>query len=409
MQNINKNNIQVINDNLSRNYYKFFVYIFIITSIFLIIFELMEVFLDIGNEKKYIVRAFLFIPFLLTLLDPRFISLKENNEFSLPFLFLGLLFFSYALAEENMGSGVYYSLRILFWIAGMFFVYRMLLLNILTQRMLMFLIYSIVITFSVFVPIFYFSSSSNFSQNINIYTLLWCAPFLMVFKRTFYNKVLIALTFFIIFLSFKRGAMLALVFSFIVYLFCYLFNNRSVKTTFKVVFFLLFILLFSSFSLAVIYHTRPDYFNKRTTDITGDSRSFGSGRSTFYPWLLKKYFSSFNSAPVKFYFGYGSRAVEKYMGTVYGHSLYAHSDWLQILYSYGLLGFFLFLWIHIQFIKVIRRGLIERHIHTPSLAMAYSIFFLRNIYSGVLYFPPTIYFGAFLAFYYFLWKVENQQ
>jgi O-antigen ligase len=140
------------------------------------------------------------------------------------------------------------------------------------------------------------------------------------------------------------------------------------------------------------------------SDIFDEDQAFGSGRADFYPLLLKNYFSSFHTSSKNFFLGFGSRSVEKIAG-----GYYAHSDWLQILYSYGLLGLFILLWLHVSIIILIWRGIKQRFAFVPALAMNYVIFSLLNIYSGMLFFPNSIYFGMFISLYYYSLLKNNKQ
>jgi hypothetical protein len=76
---------------------------------------------------------------------------------------------------------------------------------------------------------------------------------------------------------------------------------------------------------------------------------------------------------------------------------YAHSDWLQLMHDFGLVGIVLLAWLHAAFLALIRRGFRLRNPVTPSLAMGYTILFLVNIYSGHLLGPTAIYFGLLLV------------
>ena len=168
---------------------------------------------------------------------------------------------------------------------------------------------------------------------------------------------------------------------------------------------LLSLLLLLSLTLIVIQKNRPDFFEKRLSDIIDDDKTLGSGRGDFYPFLFNDYISSFNSSPKNFFFGYGSRSVEKTISGGY----YAHSDWFQLLHDYGLLGIIVLTSIHVSIVRLILKGIKAKFIYVPTLAMIYVIFFLLNIYSGMIFFPNSIYFGMFLSLYYKIWLKQKQQ
>ena len=211
------------------------------------------------------------------------------------------------------------------------------------------------------------------------------------------------MAFIAILISFKRGAMFAVILSSFSYLTVYFWMNTSFKNLIKIVFLMLSVLFLFSIAIAVVHEVRPDFFERRVADIVDKDKAIGSGRGEFFPFLISSYIDSFHSSPINFFLGFGSRSVEKTLTGGY----YAHSDWLQLVYDYGLLGFFVLVWIHISILRLIFKGIKQKFIFVPALAMNYTIFFLLNIYSGILFFPNTIYFGIFLSLYYYLWLTRN--
>ncbi|MFA7012056.1 MAG: hypothetical protein WC202_03755 [Desulfobacterales bacterium] len=385
---------------LLRPFYKLFVIFFCVSLVILVVFDWIEFYLTTELVAKRNLRAFLFIVFLIGVIDPTLSQKGRRFFLSFPLIALGYLFFTYALFEADMADGLYYATRIIYWILGTFFVYKMLLAQYLTQKHIVAVIYAVVCIYSVMVFYFMFNPAIRFTQNLSIYVLLWCVPFLLIQKRTNFNKIFLCLSIVSIFLCFKRGASLALILSTFIYLFFYFLQNRSFKTGFKLSFIFLGFLLILMSALIVINETRPDFFEKRTSDITDKDR-VGSGRGGFYRGVLNSYFQSFYSEPAKFFFGHGSRSVQKRTaGFLGGNGVYAHSDWLQIMPDYGLLGVLILMWLHFSIIRIVYIGMQTKNQMAPALAMTYTIFFLSSIYSGQIFIPNTIYFGIFISFYY---------
>ena len=52
---------------------------------------------------------------------------------------------------------------------------------------------------------------------------------------------------------------------------------------------LLSIFLLLSLTLTVVHEIRPDFFERRVSDIIDDDKAVGSGRGDFYPFLFKHY------------------------------------------------------------------------------------------------------------------------
>jgi len=380
-------------------YYKLFAILICISLVILVAFDWVEFYFTTELAAKRNIRALLFIVFLIGVIDPALRQKGRRLLVAFPLIALSYLFFSYALFEADIIDGFYYAIRIVYWILGTFFVYKMLLAHYLTQRHIIAIVYAVVCIYSVMVFYFMFSPTVQFTQNLSVYTLLWCVPLLAVQKRTNLNKIFLFLSIVSIFLCFKRGAILALLLSTFIFLLFYFLQNRSFKTGFRILFLFLGIVLILTSVLTIINETRPDFFKKRISDID-NYEQLGSGRATFYQVIFNSYFRSFHSSSEKFFLGHGSRSVQKILGEFYrGEGAYAHSDWLQMMHDYGLLGISILMWLHFSIIRLVYTGIKTKNQMVPALAMTYTIFFLLNIYSGMLFFPNSIFFGIFLAFY----------
>jgi O-antigen ligase len=256
---------------------------------------------------------------------------------------------------------------------------------------------AIIIFYSIFLFYIFFISGERFTQNTGIYALLWCVPFLMIQEKSRSKTLLIGLVYWTIFIQFKRGACVALILSSFTYALSHSFLERNIKATFNCLLIILILLLLFVVSLKIVQQVRPQFFDRRTTDLS-NSETIGSGRGSFYPMLFRHYLNSFHSHPMNFFFGFGSRSVQDIAG-----GYYAHSDWLQILHDFGLLGMMVFFLLHISIIKLIYKSFKAKFKYTPALVMNYTIFFLLNIFSGMVFFPTAIFFGMFISLYYFLW------
>ena len=381
---------------MSRHFYKLAVWIFCILSLILVCFDWIEYINDISLLEKPVTRAFLFSLFVISILDPKTWHTGKHFFLALPLIALSFLFVTYALLEENIADGLYYSSKIVFWIAGTTFVYRMLLMKYLRLNHIYTICYFAVLIYSIMICYVFFNPSKQFSQNVSIYVVVWCVPLLSIGINKFINKLFIGLAIVCIFLSFKRGAMLAMTLSFFSYLLTYFLINRSFKNAVKIFTLILSFFVILCISLAIIKNTRPEFFEKRISDIVNNDKALGSGRGDFYPYIFSNYISSFNHSTFNFFLGYGSRSVENLMG-----GMYAHSDWLQLLHAYGLLGFFVLIWLHGSIFFFLLKGIKGQFAKTPSLAMNYVIFFLLNIYSGMIFSPDSLYFGMFHSVYHY--------
>ena len=389
-------------DILRRHFYKLVVWIFCILSIILVCFDWIEYINGISLLAKPVTRGFLFLLFVICILDPKTWRTGKHFFLALPLIALSFLFVTYALLEENIAAGLYYSSKIVFWIVGTTFVYRMLLMKYLRLNHIYKICYFVVLIYSIMICYVFFNPLRQFSQNISIYVVVWCVPLLSMGINKFFNKFFIGLAIVCIFLSFKRGAMLATILSFFCYLAIYFVTNSSFKNAVKIFSLVLSFIFILFISLAIIKNDRPEFFEKRISDIVNKDKAIGSGRGAFYPYIFSNYISSFSRSTFNFFFGFGSRSVENLTG-----GMYAHSDWLQLLHAYGIFGFFVLIWLHASIFFLLLKGIKSQFVKTPSLAMNYVIFFLLNIYSGMIFSPESLYFGMFHSVYHYAW-LEHQ-
>lgn len=380
--------------------YKLICFFFLISLILLVYLDFIEYFGYEESYKPYVRGVFLML-FIFSLFGIPTIRRKHSHFLAVPLVLFGYLLFSYALIGTDPLSELYYVSRILYWVVGTFFFYRMLLIDAVNIELFKFTLYLIACMY--FVTIFYvfFDHDAKFSQNIKVYTLIWMLPTFFLFEKSKWRNVAIALVCVCIFLSFKRGAILALLISFFMYYFTKTLLMKNFKIFIKSISFYIVIFLCLISVLFLIKQNRPEYFERRTSDIS-DMEKFGSNRVSFYPIILDHYFSSLNHNPINFFLGYGSRSVQNYTEHFYGVRVYAHSDWIQLVHDYGLFGFFIFIFVHIKMIMTIIKNFIAKNESTPVLVMIYTSFFLTNIYSGMTFHAASLYFGMSTSLFFYM-------
>lgn len=294
----------------------------------------------------------------------------------------------YALVSADRLANLYHVSRIAFWILGTVAAYRLALCGALSEKILQRAIGATVLLGAAFTMYFMTRADTEAGQNASAYLLAWCLPLLLAAEKSRGRSALVALAAAAILLTVKRGAMLALGFSSIAYALAYLRLNGSPRALARVVGFLL---VLGAVSLGVLA-SNWDAVKTRFEDTSG------SGRDNMYAMLLEHWRKA---EPQNLVFGFGINSVQRYTGMMYGseddRGPYAHSDWLQLMHDFGLVGIVLLAWLHAAFLALIRRGFRLRNPVTPSLAMGYTILFLVNIYSGHLLGPTAIYFGLLLV------------
>ncbi len=200
------------------------------------------------------------------------------------------------------------------------------------------------------------------------YSLLSIMMLFSVLKPNKSNLILITIAYFAILFSLKRGAMLT---GTIIYMFYILqFKKFGIrKISLLNVLTLLCILAVSIYGII----TYSDVFLYRfIRDQTA------SGREQFYTLVYKgwKNSSSFNQV-----FGNGFFSTVDYLGKVYS-DIYAHSDWLEILYDHGILGIIIFSGTVISLFSLRKKiKLMIPYYYLPFVAIFF-VFFIKTIISG---------------------------
>lgn len=163
-------------------------------------------------------------------------------------------------------------------------------------------------------------------------------PFLFLLENKILAFLLYSLYIFFLLQSAKRGNIIAAVVPSFVFLF-YLYKEAR-KSIWKLILFALLIVFV--LNCAVDYILQDDYLLKRYEQtMEGNS----SGRDVIYSKAWNTWLNSDNI--FLYVFGYG------FQGTIYQIGSMAHSDWLEILVDYGLLGCFFYLLIFCNFYRMI--------------------------------------------------------
>lgn len=296
----------------------------------------------------------------------------------------------YTLLSHDILGNLYYTSRIAFWILGTVVAFRLARSGALSHSGLRWTIIATIALGAAFTVYFMMRPDIEAGQNASAYLLLWCLPILLMVKRTRLDNAFLALAVVAILLTVKRGAMIALGLSLVAYALTYLKIYGNARAFAKILG--LFALL-AAISVYALAHNW-DAVEHRFSDTTG------SGRDQMYPMLITHWAES---GPLNLAFGFGINSVQSYTGLRY-HGVegslgpYAHSDWLQLMHDFGLFGLGTLMCLHYQFLAMIWTYFRRRTSCTPSLAMAYVVLFLVNIYSGHLVAPTAIILGVLLGF-----------
>lgn len=173
-----------------------------------------------------------------------------------------------------------------------------------------------------------------YTNNIS-YMFVSIFPWLYFWKdRRGLTYVIIALLLFLTFFGLKRGAIMIVLMA-TIYFFLHQFKQGSIYAKITIIA-ILSLFVIKGASIIENMYDNSDIFQKRyASTLEGDT----SGRDRIVNNLLDIYFSS---DIIDVIFGKGADATLKY-------GLFAHNDWVELLFNQGLVGFFLyfFFWFNI--------------------------------------------------------------
>ncbi len=201
------------------------------------------------------------------------------------------------------------------------------------------------------------------------YSLLAIMMLFSILKQTKINFIFITIAFFATLLSLKRGAMIT---GSIIYIFFILNYRKQALKKFSFANFFIFLGILGASLFAMIRFS--DVFLYRFIKDPG-----GSGRDRFFTLIWEGWN---NSAFHNQLFGNGFFSTIDYLDKAFGHAIYAHSDWLEILYDHGLLGIIIFSGMFFS-LFLIRKKIkkFNPQLFLPYLALI-TVLFLKAVISG---------------------------
>jgi O-antigen ligase len=223
----------------------------------------------------------------------------------------------------------------------------------------------------------YFFAASKLSFNVGEYVnnygysvlALLVVVVYVFWERKWVLGILAPTSAYLILLSGKRGAIVALAVVILIFAFFYLKQNKSRLLL------LFFSILFITVSGITIYNslsTNEFVLSRYTSTMQGSS----SGRDIIYENLWNFFLNQKNFTNVVF--GNGHYFTMKITGNV------AHNDWLEILISMGLFGFVIYLSLFLSVVKFAFKTKLEIR-EKCFLYMMISVWLLTSLYSMFLY------------------------
>lgn len=189
--------------------------------------------------------------------------------------------------------------------------------------------------------IFYGQGKLDFVMVSNVYYSLCLFPYILLNNRKIKYRIFkifpIILLFTTLILSYKRTGIFGFLISGCIYLFF-----KSKKTIITKVIRILIVLIVLGTTIEILKNYLPQRYAIRL-DITQIKKDEGSGRVEIYKILLKDFK---NSSIEKIIFGKEKKKIEQ----LTTHD-YAHNDFIEILYTRGVIGLTLFSMFYLYLIK----------------------------------------------------------
>lgn len=241
------------------------------------------------------------------------------------------------------------------------------------------------------------SAIRPYSYNSAPFTIAYCIPFILFFRRTSSNVISIVFLFVLI-LSTKRGPLVGIVGSYLIYI---AFFERKFKSVVKYLF--LFLLLGG-----LIANTIPEEFKfvlDRFNPENSDEMDVSSHRFDIWDVYINYYI---NGDIVNQLFGFGTDSnVLKFVERIVGQQYTPHNSYIMICFYHGLLslvGFIIFIWKISHLLKNERRDnplvkpyalylfiLLICSLYTPGFAdssyMSLVVFYMLGVLGGSMLSP----------------------
>ncbi len=373
-------------------------YIFLIFLLTILDYFFGKLTSNFGNPAPDIVRVFLLISSLLYILKSKYFKFffinRFNRSYSLIILYLFILcVFAPFTGIQNMINFIRIIYPFILFMAMYLLVYS----GFFEEKHAIYLFKYLVI-----ICLFLIISFLGYKQSIGRmsigdnkgYSLIFCIPivFLMFPKK----KMIIyyALTILGVLIAAKRGAFLGVVYSSIILFILFNKLNLKVKISLTLILSILLYLFYSYFLESI-------FIFERLENIAEDG---ASGRDILASLIYQGWA---DNDLINQIFGSGWMSQLQYIKStsLFSKGLTAHNDWLQLLYDGGIVGVSLLLIMFFRLFKLLRAMKVKSTYYYALLCCS-GIFFLRSISGGTFGDTSTIIY-CYLALAFILGKIDR--
>lgn len=319
----------------------------------------------------------------------KYINIVKRFYFFRYLAFFALVLFFFTFTDRNIVEGFWMYFKFLFWVLGInvLFVYAYKGLFHFDNYLKVVKVVALIAFF--FTVYYYFAGFIEDDYNIAAYLTLSFYPIILYSSKLFTkNKLFIIICMLSVFITIKRGAVIAFTLATLLYYLGGLYHQFSVKKIF------LGINILGLFVFSAIYliEQQEDRLENRLTAEQFDlsNETAGSGRVGLYTALYEAWYNSDNLI-----LGFGNQA-DSYRKS--GKRSHAHSDVFGFLYNFGLLGILLILLLYRKIILFHLKIKLSEKSNSFIVIVFFVILFLVNVYSGLFYITETIYLFSVLPY-----------
>lgn len=216
-----------------------------------------------------------------------------------------------------------------------------------------------------------------------VYYITFMLPFILVNKRKKIGSIGMAINLFVALLSGKRGALIAVAISWIIWMNSNLKNQPSKKKILKT-FQYLIICIVAVFIIEMIINKLGLDIMDRMMEIISGEDDTGSGRTKIWSSYID-YMMSDNIINTFFGRGYISAKRNPELSSL--NLGWAHNDFIQVMFDYGIIGLFVFCIIIIKFFKYSLRMKKRGYEFHKQYLISLVIFIICSCFSMVTIYP----------------------
>lgn len=216
------------------------------------------------------------------------------------------------------------------------------------------------------------------------YGVIVFLPWIALIRTKVWRRLGFLVVLLVVLISMKRGAIVVLPLMMVAAMFVETAAEKKSPGPFigKV----LLLLLFFIAGLAIADQWSGGFLSKR---FSSEELASGSGRSHAYRFALQEYWQ--RHSPLDLLFGYGSGGSLRFFGTG------VHNEWLEFLFSFGLLGVVLYGLLFLVLIWKVFRLTVNSSFYAPAYAMAVTYMLIVGLYGGIYFVHSTLYIMMFFG------------